>query len=108
MPKTTMIHSNEELGTFLKGFKGDPASYRHLFDLINREISITEGMIVTFMPRGSLQIVQPLKVPEPLLKGYGKGLHAEDTVTWQAIARQASVRAADAFGEGFESSRYFK
>ncbi len=55
--------------------------YRQIFELIGQKMPIAEGLVVTTLPRGSLQIAQPAKLPETLLKAYAKGMHAEDKLT---------------------------
>ena len=37
-----------------------------------QRMPIAEGLVITTLPRGSLQIAQPAKLPEPLLKAYSK------------------------------------
>ncbi|MGB7158594.1 MAG: AraC family transcriptional regulator [Tepidisphaeraceae bacterium] len=69
---------------------------------------IAEGLVVTTLPRGSLQIAQPAKLPEPLLKAYAKGLHAEDKLTWTSIRTGKAVSADEVYDRDFESSRYAK
>jgi AraC-like DNA-binding protein len=78
-----------------------------MFDQIRTQIPSAEVMIVTTLPRGSLQIAQPQRLPETIVRGYGKELHAYDRLTWRAIEKGSAVRAADAWESGqFDSSRY--
>jgi AraC-like DNA-binding protein len=51
--------------------------------------------VVTTLPRGDLQVVQPSNVSDGLLKAYARGFHAEDSLTWQTITRQRPVDARD-------------
>lgn len=78
--------------------------YRQIFDLIGQQMPIAEGLVITTLPRGSLQIAQPARLPEPLLKAYAKGLHAEDKLTWATILQNKAVSAADV--DGFCEGRY--
>ncbi len=100
-------HQNVE--AYLHSVKGESISYVHLFELIEHEIPHSQGVVITSLPRGSLQIAQPPNVPEGLLKSYVKDFHALDRPTWCAIARGAPVRAADCWDGGqYESSRYVR
>jgi AraC-like DNA-binding protein len=48
------------------------------------------------MPRGALQIAQPAKLPEGLVRAYAREFHLEDRLSWQAIQAQRPVAAAEA------------
>src|SRR5687768_2125678 len=78
--------------------------YRQIFETIGQRMPIAEGLVVTTLPRGSLQIAQPATLPEPLLKAYAKGLHAEDKLTWATILQNRAVSADEV--EGFGEGRY--
>src|SRR2546423_12056609 len=108
MSQTRTEKDPQGLASLLKSGRGDTVSYRQLFETLGKTIPFAEGFVVTSLPRGGLQIVQPAKVPEALLKGYGKEFHAEDRATWYALQSQRPVRGAEAFGKGEESGRYVK
>ena len=92
-----------------KAQRAEASGVRQLLDAAAKEIPLAEAMIVTTLPRESLQIAQPAKVSEGILKPYGKGLHAEDRLTWGAVLRRRVVTGEEAFKEGsFENSRYMK
>lgn len=78
--------------------------YRQIFDMIGQKMPIAEGLVVTTLPRGSLQIAQPAKLPEMLLKAYAKGMHAEDKLTWATILQNKAISADEV--EGFSEGRY--
>ncbi len=81
--------------------------YKHVFATIAQALPISEALVVTTLPRGSLQIAQPPSLPAPLLKAYARGLHAEDRLTWFSILRGRAVSGEECFGhERFETSRY--
>jgi AraC-like DNA-binding protein len=78
-----------------------------LLDQLEKSLDFTQALIVTTFPRGALQLAQPSKLPELLLKGYTREFHTEDRLTWRAIMEGVPVTARDAFGPtGFEESRY--
>ena len=80
---------------------------RHVFEQINSIVPFSFGLIVSTLPRGSVHIVQPAKVPDSMLKAYVRDFHREDRVAWQAITRQQPVRAADCWTVAdFQSSPY--
>lgn len=98
-----------DLTAFLRNSKGEGLAYRHFFEHLNNVIPLSCGLVVTTLPRGSLQIAQPPRLPEPLLRLYSKDFHAEDRMTWQAILRRRAVRAQDCWpASEFHSTRYYR
>ncbi|HYE17835.1 MAG TPA: AraC family transcriptional regulator [Tepidisphaeraceae bacterium] len=97
-----------EVTALIKDPKGDGLPYRQIFDAIAKAIPSAQVLIVSSLPRGGLQIVQPSNCPEILVKGYNRELHTDDRLTWSTIAGGTGSRGIDAWGgQGtFESSRY--
>jgi AraC-like DNA-binding protein len=61
------------------------------------------------MPRGGLQIVQPGTVREDLARSYAREWHAEDAMSWRAIAEHGVASAVDSWPRGeFAGSNYYK
>jgi AraC-like DNA-binding protein len=90
----------------VKGAK-EPTASQQLFDTLSQIIPFSQGLLISALPRGSIYIVQPAKVPETLLRSYGKDLHREDRVAWQAILRGQTVRATDCWSAAdFQASPY--
>lgn len=56
--------------------------------------------MLTSLPRGTLQIAQPARVPELLLKGYARAAYAHDRLSWRAMFEQRVVSDADVWGDG--------
>ena len=108
MTKQTLSRSaSTDVDTFLKSAKGETLGYSQLLEQIRGQIIAAEAMIVTSLPRGSLQIAQPQRLPEQIVRSYSREFHALDRVTWCAIERRQAVRGADCWAKGqFESSRY--
>jgi AraC-like DNA-binding protein len=104
MSKQKSSKLSSDLKGSLKLNRPEAVGYRQVFDMISERMPIAEGLVVTTLPRGSLQIAQPAKLPEPLLKAYSKGLHAEDKLTWQTILQNRVVSAEEV--EGFGEGRY--
>jgi AraC-like DNA-binding protein len=79
-------------------------------DLLEKAIPAAVGVIVTTLPRGSLQIAQPARLPEGLLKGYSREFHLEDRLSWRAILEQKPVfgtsvlRGEDRFKEHLQTN----
>jgi AraC-like DNA-binding protein len=94
------VKEPENAGGFLRSVKGEVLPYRQVFDLLRAELPFAEAVVVTSLPRGGLQIVQPPRLPEPLVKDYTRELHSHDRLTWQAIATGGVVHAADAWPKG--------
>src|SRR5436305_13273586 len=108
MSKQTLSRSTAVESDQLKAPKGETLGYSQIFEQIRSQIPSAEVMIVTTLPRGSLQIAQPQRLPDAILRGYGKELHAFDRLSWRAIEKGSAVRAIDRWEPGqFESSRYY-
>src|SRR5688500_15308172 len=88
----------------MKSSRPEAVGYRQIFEMMGQRMPIAEGLVVTTLPRGSLQIAQPAKLPETLLKAYSKGLHAEDRLTYAAIQQNKAISAAEV--DGFSEGRY--
>ncbi len=104
MSKLKPAKPSADLKGSIKLNRPEAIGYRQIFDMIGQKMPIAEGLVITTLPRGSLQIAQPAKLPEPLLKAYAKGLHAEDKLTWATILQNKAVSAADV--DGFSEGRY--
>ena len=63
-------------------------------------------MIISIVPRATLQIVQPQRVSESLLRSYQRDYAWEDRVTWRAIVSGAAVSSSAAFAGEEESSAF--
>ena len=72
---------------------------RQVFDLISQLVPFSQALVVSTLPRGSVQIVQPARVPESMLKSYSRDFHREDRLTWQAIFRNQTLRASDVWSQ---------
>ena len=69
----------------LKPSRHDGLPFKQALELLEQTIPAAHGMVVTVLPRGALQIVQPARLPEALLKGYTREYHLEDRLTWATI-----------------------
>src|SRR5688572_25086429 len=106
MSKLKPSKPSADLRGSLKLNRPEAIGYRQIFEMIGQAMPIAEGLVITTLPRGSLQITQPARLPEPLLKAYAKGLHAEDRLTWASIISGKAVSADDVYNRDFGSSRY--
>jgi len=97
-----------EVSALIRDNKGDGLPYRLIFDALAKAIPCAQVVIVSSLPRGGLQIVQPSNCPEILVKAYNRDLHTEDRLTWSAIASGSGVNGVTQWGgEGsYESSRF--
>ena len=87
----------------------DPSSCKHLLESLKKAAPFTHGLVLTTVPRGGLQLAQPMNPPEGLLKAYAKGFHSEDRLTWQAIVRHKPVKPNDAWdAAAFQASPYYR
>jgi AraC-like DNA-binding protein len=82
---------------------------RQLLEQLRKAVPATQGLVITTVPRGGLQVLQPSTVPETLVKSYTTTLHTEDRLTWQSILKRKVQRATDAWSsKELESSAYFR
>src|SRR3954462_3844681 len=60
--------------------------YKQAIELVERAIpNSAQVVIITTLPRGSLQVAQPARIPENLIKAYAREFHLEDRLTWRAV-----------------------
>jgi AraC-like DNA-binding protein len=86
----------------------EQSSPKLLLEAIRKSIPTTAGLVVTTLPRGNIQVVQPMNVSDGLLKAYARGFHAEDSFSWQAIARQKPLRTSDVWtDQQYRQSPYY-
>jgi AraC-like DNA-binding protein len=78
-------------------------------ELLKKQLPFAQGLVVSSLPRGELQVVQPSQVSESLIKAYSNGFHTEDFASWQAILRQKVVRGEDCWDrKKFEDTPYYQ
>src|SRR5947208_16958074 len=108
MSKTASVKESASVVAALQAAKGEALPYRQMLELMNPVVPFTEALVVSSLPRGGLQIVQPPRLPDSLLRSYSKDFHLHDKLTWQAIARARAVRGRGAWGAArCEPSRYY-
>jgi AraC-like DNA-binding protein len=82
-------------------------SVRNLLDSLKKAARFNSGMVISVVPRGGLQIVQPSNVPDSILKAYAHGLSDDDRLSWQTIIKRKPMRASDAYPRaGFDDTAY--
>jgi AraC-like DNA-binding protein len=77
----------------------EQSSPKFLLESLRKVATIGGGLVVTTLPRGDLQVVQPSNVSDGLLKAYARGFHAEDALTWQTITRQKPLTPRDVWSD---------
>jgi len=84
-------------------------AYTRLFDNLASSLRTSEVWIISSMPRGGLQIVQPSHLPQDWVKSYAREFHTEDAATWRAIAAKEAIDAERSWPSGaFEQSDYYR
>ena len=107
MTKSSASSASAEISSLIKSAKGESFPYRQIFEVIGRAVPSAQVVMISSLPRGGLQIVQPSTAAEILVKGYNRELHTEDRLTWQAILKGKPVRGVTAWGSGnYEGSRF--
>ena len=107
MAKTaqTERHTIDEL---LAGKGTDGISFREVIDALGASVPFAEAFIVSSVPRGGLQIVQPARVPEVLVNAYAQDFHTEDRCTFLTIAHKKPYRGTEAWGKEYDKSSYLR
>jgi len=68
-------------------------------DQLRPAAHFAQGLVLSTLPRGGLQVAQPANASESIVKAYAEGLHASDRLTWQAILKGQPVRLNDVVQE---------
>src|SRR5436190_1333627 len=88
--QSQFVHEVAELDPELTGGRGDTVSYRQLLENIQNAVPFSDAFVVTTLPRGSLQIMQPARVSETLLKNYQREMHLDELLDRVHEARHAT------------------
>jgi len=78
---------------------GETVPFKQALDLVEKTVPGAQVAVVSTLPRGSLQIVQPTKLPEGMLKAYAREFHLDDRLSWQALFEHKPVTEADLVGK---------
>jgi AraC-like DNA-binding protein len=106
MTKSNVAAASAEISALIRAAKGESFPYRQVLETIQKAVPCAQALIVSSLPRGGLQIVQPSTCPEVLVKIYNRDLHVEDRLTWQTILSGKPVKGSSAWGSDYEGSRY--
>jgi AraC-like DNA-binding protein len=74
-------------------FNADSFGFRQFADAVQKDVPAAEIALVTALPRGGLQMVQPTKISESFLKAYNRDWHAQDDASWKAISTGKPARS---------------
>jgi AraC-like DNA-binding protein len=86
-----------EAGAQVKSSRSETLPFKQALELLEGSLPFGQAVVITTLPRGSLQIAQPGRLPEGMLKAYSRDFHVDDRLTWQAILGQTPVTASDVF-----------
>ena len=87
----------------------EQTSSRNLLDSLRKSVTFSQGIIVTSMPRGGLQIAQPAHLAEAVVKSYNRTVHAEDRPAWRAMTDREPVRPQSCWEpRDLEGSVYYR
>src|SRR5688500_3389671 len=82
-----------------KPARTDVSPFKQAMEVLSKSFPSGTPLIITTMPRGSLQIAQPARLPEPLVRAYARQYHLEDRLTWQSILAGRAVNADDVLSD---------
>lgn len=71
------------------------APVKEQLDKTMKELAAQAIWIVSSMPRGGLQIVQPGRLSESIVRPYVREYHADDVLSWRAIREDRALSSAD-------------
>jgi AraC-like DNA-binding protein len=83
--KSQPARKHAEPANQAKPSRNEALPFKQALELLEQAIPAAYGVVVTTLPRGSLQIAQPSRLPEVFLKGYTREYHLEDRLSWQTI-----------------------
>jgi len=87
----------------------EQTSCKPLVDGVKKAVVGAQVIVLTTLPRGDLQVIQPAHVSDALLRAYARGFHAEDCLTWQTIIKRRPMRPGDCWGkEAFHGTPYYQ
>ena len=78
------------------------APMKDFLEKTQKDLAAQTVWIVSSMPRGGLQIVQPGRLSESIVRPYMREYHADDALTWRAIREDRAINSS----EVAENSRY--
>ena len=94
LPDSYMSHSAYPVAQ-----RGDGAAYRQQVDAAAKDLNVVHAVLLSTVPRGGLQVLQPVKLADAVVKPYVREWQAEDDSTWKSINTGKTVKAS-------ASSRY--
>jgi AraC-like DNA-binding protein len=85
----------EELTVVLKSSRGETLAYHVVFETLRDRVGVAEVVLATTLPRGGLQVLQTLSMPESIVKAYHRQYHGLDRLAWAAVRQQKPVRSSE-------------
>lgn len=109
MSPSNYMQELHEFRDALKTFEGDSVSWRRALESIAAVIPFSQVLVISTLPRGGTQILQPANVSDVLARAYAREAYAWDRATWQAIVQDKVVEGRHLWTarEG-ESGQYFR
>jgi len=84
-------------------------SVRQLLEAAKKAIPSAQGLVISTVPRGGLQVMQPSSISDSLVKAYAAELHTEDRLTWQTVLKNKPQRLSDCWSnKELESAGYYR
>lgn len=98
-----------ELAERWKIFAAHASDYQKAIAELVSQVPAVQTLVVTTFPRSGTQILQPVQLPEGLLRSYQRDQFINDGPTWQSICRKAVVADGHCFpGGSLQKSTYFQ
>jgi AraC-like DNA-binding protein len=92
-----------------KTFAARASDYQKAIAELASRVLVAQTLVITTFPRSGTQILQPVQLPEGLLRSYQRDQFINDGPTWQSIRRQAVVADGHCFpGGSLQKSAYFQ
>jgi len=99
--------AGQNLIDFIHAARGETFPFRQFFDLLRDAVDHSVGFLASSLPRGGLQIVQPPRLPELLIRAYGREFHAQDRASWGAIVQGRPVARDEREGGSDSSGKFY-
>jgi AraC-like DNA-binding protein len=100
---------HQEPSELWKTFAAHAADYQKAIAELTSQVPAALTLVVTTFPRTGTQILQPIQLPEGLLRSYQRDQFVNDGPTWQSLCRKAVVADNHCFpGGSLQKSTYFQ
>lgn len=90
-----------------KASKPEVNPFKQVLEILSKQIREGLPVLISTLPRGTFQIIQPNRIPEQFFRSYQRDYHLEDRLTWLAIQNRKVVTSSGAMSADSRFVKYF-